>query len=160
MKTNFLSHINSGKHEQIDQIILSVGTNDISRVKNVDTLEGPLNDLITTMKSAYPSCDIYVQNLLPIRLKNYECDANVEIVNKVYAFNRLLFKICKSLNLFYIDVFKSFRSNGKPGERGIRNDLYKSASNVHLNHKGLGVLARRFIYIINKHSWDFHPTKF
>ena len=160
MKANFLSHVNSSNSTTIDKIILSVGTNDISRVKNVETLENPLKDLITTMKTAYPSCDIFVQNLLPIRLKNYECEANFDIVNKVYAYNRLLFKLCKSFNLYYIDVFKSFRSEGKPGERGIRNDLYKSASNVHLNYKGLGVLARRFIYIINKHSWDFHPTMF
>ena len=158
VKQNVLQYKQSENAKSIDNIILSVGTNDIRNLSNVNVLEEPLKDLIISTKEAYPQSKIYFQNLLPIRLKNYYCKANLETVNKVYEFNRLLFRLCKLFEVYYIDVFKLFLNNRNPGERDIRQELYKD--DVHLSYKGIAVLARKLIYIINRHSQDFHPSRF
>ena len=158
IKNNLLQFKESENPNPIENIIFSVGTNDIRNINDVRVLEEPLKDLFTTAKEAYPESKIYFQNLLPIRLKNYYCQDNINTVNKVYEFNRLLFRLCKSFEVYYIDVFKLFLNNKNPGERDIRQDLYKD--DVHLNYKGIGVLARKLIYIINRHSQDFHPSRF
>ena len=159
LKQNLLNFKRDNIEVSIHKIIISVGTNDVRNIKNTSDLEKPLQDLVETTKNTYPGVELYIQSLLPIKLQNWNCPGNKMTVDKVYGFNRLLFKICKEYNLFYVDLFKNFLSQGKPGERSVRHDLY-GRDNVHLNSRGNSVLARRLIYIINKHSLEFYPTRF
>lgn len=150
---------NSSMH--VDKIIISVGTNDVNNVRSstaVKGLEEPLHNLISTAKNAYPTAEIYIQSLLPIKLKEWHCEDNLVTVDKVYSFNRLLFNTCKKFNLFYVDIFNLFISKGMPGPHSVRVDLYRDR--LHLNWKGLSVLARKLIYIVNKDSFGFHPKRF
>ena len=159
LKHNLLNFQRENNKVIIHKIIISVGTNDVRNSKNTNDLEAPLQDLIETTKTTYTGAEMYVQSLLPIKLQQWNCPGNKITVDKVYGFNRLLFIICKEYNLFYVDLFKIFLSQGKPGERSVRHDLY-GRDNVHLNSRGISVLARRLIYIINKHSLEFYPTRF
>ena len=158
VKANLEKFNQSNKDKDIHKIILSLGTNDIRNIKDVNILEEPLEDLLKSTKTIYPQAEIYVQSLLPIRLSKGYSTANLEIVDKCYSFNRLLFKECKKFNIFYVDLFKQFLTPGKPGTRDIKDDLY--VDQVHLSNRGVSVMARRFTYIVNKHSLLFHPTRF
>ena len=159
LKHNLLNFQRENNKVIIHKIIISVGTNDVRNIKNISDLEEPLQDLVETTKTIYPGAEMYIQSLLPIKLQHWNCPGNKITVDNVYGFNRLLFKVCKKYNLFYVDLFKSFISQGKPGERSVRHDLY-GRDNVHLNSRGISVLARRLIYITNKHSLEFYPTRF
>ena len=159
LKENLLNFKRDNDKVSINKIIISVGTNDVRNIKNTNDLEAPLQDLIETTKTTYPGAEMYIQSLLPIKLQQWNCPGNKITVDRVYGFNRLLFKICKKFNLYYVDLFKNFLSQGKPGERSVRHELY-GRDNVHLNSRGISVLARRLIYIINKHSLEFYPTRF
>ena len=158
IKSNLDTFKQSNEDTNIHKIILSVGTNDIRHIKEVNVLEEPLEDLLESMKNIYPQAEIYVQSLLPIRLSKGYSVGNLEIVDKCYSFNRILFKLCKKYSVFYVNLFKQFLTPGKPGTRDIRDDLY--VDEVHLNKRGVSVIASRFTYIINKHSLLFHPTRF
>ena len=160
IKQELIKYKSSDNSLIMQKVILSVGTNDIQKVKSIDELEKPLNDLIKITKDNYPSAEVYLQNLIPIRLQRYYCKNNEALVNNIYAYNRLLFKLCKENNLYYIDVFKEFISTGRPGFRDIKDDLFERKSNVHLSNKGVAILARKFMYIINRETLDFHPTRF
>ena len=158
IKDNLLKY-KSGNNTRIDKIIMSLGTNDIRNIRDTSNLEEPLKDLLETTKNNYPHAELYIQSMLPIKLNSWWCEDNKNVVDNCYSFNRLLFKMCKKYNLYYIDMFKDFLSLGKPGERDVRMDLY-GQDKVHLSRKGVAVLARRFIYIINKDTLEFRPTKF
>ena len=158
VKTNLSNFNKANKEKVVDKLIFSLGTNDIRNIRDVTVLEEPLEDLVKATKSMYPQAEIYAQSLLPIRLSKGYNLGNLEIVDKCYSFNRLLFKLCKKYNIYYVDLFKQFLTPGKPGTRDIRDDLY--IDQVHLSTRGVSVIARRFTYIVNKHSLLFHPTRF
>ena len=162
LKKNLLTFKDSDDaNNTIDKVILSVGTNDVRNLKegkDVDRLLEPLEDLIKTVKVCYPKAELYMQSMLPIKLNRAQCHENKITVDKCYSYNRLSFNLCKKYNIYYIDMFKNFLTTGRPSYREVREDLYKDQ--VHLSNKGIGIIARRFIYIINKDSLGFHPSKF
>ena len=160
IKQEIINYKASENSLSIQKVILSVGTNDVQKVNNIDVLENPLKELIQITKDNFPRAEVYIQNLIPIRLQRYYCKSNEALVNNVYSYNRLLFKLCKENNLYYIDVFKQFISVGRPGFRDIKDDLFERKNNVHLSNKGVAILARKFMYIINRETLDFQPTRF
>ena len=73
------------------------------------------------------------------------------------SMNNLLFDLCSRYKLFYIDVFRSFLNN-----YGFRNtklfpafDEVKNMFDIHPNARGMGVLAKHYIFLI--HSRWFNP---
>ena len=123
-------------NEDVDKIILSVGTNDIrnNQKSSVGHLYSPMENLIAKIKTYYPGAIIYIQCLLPQRV------TNAYTVSNVQGFNRLLFKLCALNQCFYLDIFEDFLDrNNHPNPTLYRQD------GVHLSAKGLSMLARAFI---------------
>ena len=122
--------------EIVDKIILSVGTNDLRNNKKptVGHLYTPMENLLSKIKSYYPGATIYIQSLLPQRVQN------AFTVSNVLGFNKLLIKLCALNKCLYLDIFSQFLGpNNHPNPSLYRWD------GVHLNNKGLSVLARVFI---------------
>ena len=127
----------SNAHMNIKNIFICVGTNDIRHAEHgINHLFSPLMDLLQKVKNYYPLAKIIVQSSLPQIIENKFT------VKNVLSLNKLLFKVCAAQRIFYMDVFKYFLlPNFYPNKQ-----LYWD--NVHLNKKGLGVLARAYIQLI------------
>ena len=142
---------NASENERylINQIVISVGTNDIRYCKNgVSHLKGELFSLVRTIKNYFPTAKIYLQSLLPLPVtynnENY-------VIKNVLDLNRLIYHVCSHERVFMIDVFKSFLY------RGYRHPMLfpSNVNDIHPNRRGLGVLARKYIDIL--HSRNFDP---
>ncbi len=139
---------------EIKTLFVCVGTNDIRNCKQgVGHLKAPLCEFMKKIKVLAPSAKIYMQSLLPLPLVNK--DQNV--VKNVLAMNNLIFGLCSRYKLFYLDVLHSFLNSY--GSRNLRlfpayNNVNKSWD-IHPNARGMGVLARHYIYHI--HSKRFNP---
>ena len=133
----------------INQIFISVGTNDIRYCKNgVSHLKGELFSLVRTIKNYFPSAKIYLQSLLPLPVTYNNEDY---VIKNVLDLNRLIYHVCVHKRVFMIDVFKSFLY------RGYRHPMLfpNNVNDIHPNRRGLGVLARKYIDIL--HSRNFDP---
>ena len=135
-----------GSDENVDKIIISVGTNDIRNNKKntVGHLYTPMENLVRRIKSYYPRAMIYIQSLLPQRVQN------AFTVSNVLGFNKLLVKISSLNKCYYLDIFSEFLGeNNHPHPNLYRWD------GVHLSNKGLSVLARAYI---SKIRGRFNPV--
>ena len=140
----------------VDKIIISVGTNDIRYCKSgVDHLKGPLKKLTELVQSLYPTSKVYFQSLIPLPLKFPNDFITVE---NVLNMNRLLFNICMYRRCHYIDVFESFLAPPLWDCPRLRSNTLFDASDIHPNTRGLGVLARHYIFAL--HSKYFNPQVF
>ena len=127
---------NEDPSENVDKVILSVGTNDLRNNKRstVGHLYTPMDNLISKIKTYYPGATIFIQSLLPQRVQN------AFTVSNVLGFNKLLLKLSAMNKCYYLDIFADFLgSNSHPNP-----DLYRW-DGVHLSNKGLSVLARAYI---------------
>ena len=137
----------------IDQVFVSVGTNDIRYCKHegVHRFKGELYKLTRFIKQLYPSAKVFFQSLIPLLL-TYENSAYV--VKNVLDFNRLLYDVCKYERVFLLDVFGIFLLGNFRNPRLFpvgRNDF-------HPNKRGIGLLAREYISRI--HSKHINPLSF
>ncbi len=139
---------NSRENASVEKVIISVGTNDLRNHKapTVGHLYTPMENLITRIKTYYPSATIYVQSLLPQRVQNAYTVCNV------LGFNKLLVKLCAMNKCYYIDIFDQFLGDNKHPHHA----LYRW-DGVHLSNKGLSVLARAFISKIRGRFNPFAP---
>ena len=139
------------------KLFMCVGTNDIRncRERGVLHLKTPLQSLFTKAKELFPNAKVYVQSLLPIPSNgNRFSDRNV------LAMNRLIFNLCSKYRLFFVDAFSYFLN--RFGNRNVylfpKFDERKQFFDIHPNPKGMGVLARQYIFLI--HSKRFNPLAY
>ncbi len=138
---------------EIKTLFVCVGTNDIRNCnEGVSHLKTPLSEFMKKIKVLAPSARIFVQSLLPL-----PSNGNVNVVRNVLSMNNLIFSLCAKYKLFYLDVLPSFL-NGY-GERNSRlfpaYNLANKFWDIHPNARGMGVLARHYIYLL--HSKRFNP---
>lgn len=132
------------KADNIDKIIISVGTNDIKYSRRgVGHLRKYLTELISTSKALFPRAKIIFQCCLPIKI------AYTYTVTNVLEFNRLLRALCSEFDCTYLDCFTDFLSDDK-------NDYNKAIYSdwLHLNGKGLSILSRWLKFVVNQNSFD------
>ena len=152
---NKISHINNdidtfyierSENYDVTTIILAVGINDIRYCrKGINHLKSPLINLINKLKDYFPKCKIYIDSVIPIKINNQFT------VSNIYKYNEMLYNICVMTQCYYIDTFSMFLYPGTY----IRNvHLYKGPISVHLNRRGLAVLAREYIHLINNERFN------
>ena len=138
----------------VKKIIVSVGTNDIRNIRDINSLRGPLKSLCKVIDSIYPNSKVFFQSLIPLPVK----DNNDWLTNRrVQDLNRIIFNECVFRRYYFIDVFhpltKFKRLKYEPVKRF---DKLFERNGIHLNKEcGLGVLARFYIRAI--HSKFFDP---
>ena len=138
---------------EVQKLILSVGTNDIRYCTNgIKHLKNTICDFMKYLKVTFPYATIYFQSIIP--LAHNDCP---HTTSNVLDMNKLIYDLCSRFHLYYLDVFYSFLNVW-----GYRNDMLfpeyddkKQCFDIHPNRRGMGVLARRYIYII--HSRWFNP---
>ena len=139
---------------KIKNVFISVGTNDVAILqhKSPNHLYLPLLNLLKKAKMLFCGANIYFQSLLPMTVTSRFT------VNNVLSFNKLLLKVCASEKCFYLDVFKNFLdSYGYNNIQLFRWNRRTNLIDVHLNSRGLGVLARSYIDHIRGR---FNPIKY
>ena len=134
----------------IDQIFISVGTNDIRycRDRGVSHLKGKLLGLVRAAKNLFPRAKIFIQTLLPLPVT---FDNHNYVIKNVLDFNDIILHVCAYERIYILNVFRNFLF------KGFRNPVYFKASStdIHPNSRGIGVLARAYINRI--HSKYFGP---
>ncbi len=138
---------------EIKKLFISVGTNDIRNChKGVYHLKGPLKKLMAQVKLLAPSAKIWFQSLLPI-----PANGNHDVERNVVSMNNLIFELCSKNRLLFVDVFSSFLN--RYGHRNFllfpKYDVDKKLWDIHPNARGMGVLARHYLFLI--HSKWFNP---
>ena len=144
LDTFFLS--NSQNNVVVDKVFVCVGTNDIRncREKGVRHLKSPLIDLAEQIKVCFPVARVWFQNLIPLPLQNEFTVRNIE------QYNVLLFEICSFTKTFYFDIFRKFLIYDYISGYSFRDELlFINSNNIHLNKRGLGILARCYLHLIH-----------
>ena len=139
----------------VKKLFLSFGANDIRYCKDgILHLKNAMCDLMRCSKKLFPEAKIFVQSLIPFHYNGR--DYAIGRIN-LLSMNDLIFSLCSRFKLFYLDVFGAFLDND-----GFRNERLfpdynpvKQHFDIHPNPKGMGVLARFYIYHI--HSRWFNP---
>ncbi len=138
---------------EIKTLFVCIGTNDIRNCQQgIGHLKAPVCEFMKRVKVLAPTAKIFIQSLLPI-----PCNGNPKGERNVLSMNKLLYDLCSRYKLFYVNVFSSFL-NGF-GNRNLSlfpaYDKAKQSWDIHPNARGMGVLARHYIYLI--HSKRFNP---
>ncbi len=138
---------------EIKKLFICVGTNDIRNCHHgIYHLKGPLQKLMAQVKLMAPTAKIWFQSLLPI-----PSNGSLVVVRNVVAMNSLLYDLCSRNRLLFIDVFRSFLN--RSGSRNFllfpKYDIVKKLWDIHPNARGMGVLARHYIFLI--HTKWFNP---
>ena len=152
VETSIKNYVAENPNVEIEKILISVGTNDIRYCpEGVGHLKGPLKYLTNTIKELCPRSKIYFQSLIPLPLYNNKNAP--QIIKNILNFNQIIMNVCLYERCYYINVFNQLLDN-----RGqFRNNyLFKGNGDIHLNDRGMGILARN--YIIAIHSNWFNPT--
>ena len=133
----------------INQIFVSVGTNDIGYCyhRGVSHLKGELFGLVRTIKNLFPNCKIHVQSLLPLPVAH---DNREYIIRNVLDFNKLIYHVCSHEKVFILNVFRNFLFEGYRNPKLFN----KSATDIHPNSRGLGILARAYIDRVHGRYFD------
>ena len=121
--------------EVIEKIIFSIGTNDIRFERGINKFRQPLLHLVAKAKELFPGAQIILQSILPIRINKDFTALNFR------NFNIMLYDICKKEGCFFLDIFEFFLAfDINSGRWDYNRRLY--IDNLHLNHIGLGRLAK------------------
>ena len=139
-------YIQKSNDHIVKNIILAVGINDIRFCKRgINHLKSPLLNLINKLKDYFPLAKIYIESVLPIYIKDQYTVPNI------LKYNDMLYNICIMTHCLYLDTYSSFFIPGTY----LRNvNLYKGPLSVHLNRRGLAVLAREYIFLINNRKFN------
>ena len=142
---------------EVRKLFVCVGTNDIRYCydKGINHLKMPLKNFFTSIKQLAPHAKIFIQSLLPIPSNgNRFSDRNV------LAMNRLLYNMCSKHRLFFIDAFTCFLNGYSNRNINLfpKWDESRKFYDIHPNLKGMGVLARQYIFLI--HSNRFNPMAY
>ena len=123
---DLLDHIKPTLRKNPKNIILHVGTNDLTN--NIDTIQN-FKEIIKLIRTKSPNSNVAVSNVV-IRADKKN------MVEKVQELNKKIKELCEKEN---IDVIN--KSN--------LNDTHLSKRKLHLNQKGLSILAKNFISYLN-----------
>lgn len=151
--------------ERIDQVIISVGANDTRYLKTkdaVDALKPDLDGLIKLTKELFPHAQVFMMSLLPRKLNlDKSRDVNSVTVDKFYQFNRMMFGLCEENVCKFMNAAPLFFRFKSGGGRSLNMRYFTEdpADEVHLSKMGTSVLARQFIYVINRHN-NTRPTAY
>ena len=137
-------YVNHPAAGDIEKVILSFGTNDIKHSsKGVRHLRNLVSDLIYKVRSYFPDSTIIIQSCLPIRAM-YQYT-----ISNVLNFNKILIELCTTLKCMYLDCFRDFLTpDGRFQNRTLFHDW------LHLNKRGLCILAGWYKYVINIDSFN------
>ena len=138
---------------QVKKLFVSIGTNDIRNCKNgITHLKQPLSNLMKSIRLNLPDAKVWFQNLPPIHPNG--CKFTVK---NVLNMNKMIFFTCSRYKIFYMDAFNVFLDvNGNRNQYLFpKYDSTRKMFDIHPNKRGLGVLARVYIYSI--HSKWFNP---
>lgn len=136
----------TAKNDDIEKVILSIGTNDVKYCKfGVDHLRKYFVELIEVTKSLFPASIVVVQCCLPIICTSN----NLHVARNVVNFNRMIKDVCFQYNCVFLDCFRDF----------LTRDLSQVNSNLyhdwlHLNKTGVGALCTWLKFIVNENSFD------
>ena len=135
----------------VERVFISIGANDIRHCygNGIRHLRRPIKLLSKKVQLCFPTAKIYFQSLLPMPLKDSF------VVGNVLDFNWLLYNICRNEHIYYHDIFWDF-----VWPDGHRSSVLfePSMKNCHLNRRGMGQLAIR--YMLRIHSKQFNPLNF
>ena len=132
---------------------MSIGTNDIRNCQNgIRHLKNTICDFMRCIRNLLPYTTVYFQSLLPIH-----SNGNPYTERNVISMNKLIFELCSRFRLYFIDIFSGFLDyNGCRDNRLFpKFDVNRNSFDIHPNERGMGVLARAYIYLI--HSRWFNP---
>ena len=130
----------------INNVIFSVGTNDVLKIRHrVSSLYIPIQNLLRKAKAMF-QCKIHFQGLIPIP------NQPRETAQKVYEFNEMAIKACRSERCFYLEVISKFLECTHFEKFFIvkRN----GETDIHPNRLGNSILARMYIAIVRDY---FNP---
>ncbi len=105
-----------------------------------------------SIKTLLPDVKVWFQSIPPINTNGSRFTAR-----NVLQMNNLIYNMCSRFKLFYLDIFHAFLdSQGCINTRLFpAYDTVKKCFDIHPNKRGMGVLARFYIFII--HSKWFNP---
>ena len=142
---------NPNKIAMVQQVILSLGTNDIKHFRqdngrgnmatpgDLSVFYRPLINLIKSVRYHFGnSVRIYFQSVLPMRIMYTYTAQNFE------GFNRLLESICKEMGCSYLDWFNMFLN---PNGNDYNRDLF--VDSVHLNKRGYDLIHKCLKYAVD-----------
>ena len=130
----------------INNVIFSVGIHDVLKIRHrVSSLYIPIQNLLRKAKAMF-QCKIHFQGLIPIP------NQPRETAQKVYEFNEMAIKACRSERCFYLEVMSKFLECTHFEKFFIvkRN----GETDIHPNRLGNYILARMYIAIVRDY---FNP---
>lgn len=119
--TGVLARLDGLAAGQPAAVFLKIGTNDLTFVPDREVSFQQYRDIITTLQSAAPETDIYVQSLLP---------RSAEYRDEIEAFNHEIRIIADDRGVHYIDLYPSFLAE----DGSIRDEL--TYDELHLSGDG------------------------
>ena len=133
----------------VDQLFICVGTNDIRNCKSngVRHLRNPLVEMLNKAKYLFPSAKIFLQTLLPLPIADFNAHYVIRNVNE---YNALIDELCRSQEVYILDVFWRFLDGGFRDPQLFNNDI----RDCHPNRRGVGLLARFYIKKIRSTKFD------
>ena len=136
----------------VEKLFVSIGTNDIRGCRSeVDHLKGPVKKLFATIRILFPDCKVYVQCVLPLPT------VHKNVIKNVRGINDILYNCCSHAHFYYMNILNFFLDKwGSKRSSLLFNN--RSSSDVHPNVRGMGVLARFYIYHL--HSRRFNPIAY
>ena len=151
VERDIISFVENNPDYAITKLIISVGTNDVRYCRSKEdckAVKPTLKVLMQRVKALLPDCKIWFQSLLPI------VDGREFTTRNVCEMNSILFELCVKNGMYFIDAFNPFFD-----VRGNRNDrLFKELDpkkpDIHPNSRGLGVLARCYIFVIRNNKFN------
>ena len=137
----------------VQKLFISIGTNDIRNCMNgIKHLKNAVCDLMKSINKLFPSATVYFQAIPPLHHNGCYYTAG-----NVLSMNNLIYSLCSRFRVYYINIFDAFLDR-----QGLRNsrlfpeyDSVRNLYDIHPNSKGMGVLAKFYIFLI--HSRWFNP---
>ena len=129
----------------IENVILSVGTNDILRIReanNVNRLYLPVEKMLRKAKDLF-HCKIVMQGVIPIPSQPDD------IRRGTIRFNDMVQRICQRQRCYFMDLWDNFLDCQKFSRFYVlRRDGY---CDIHPNKEGMSILARAYIRVIRNY---------
>ena len=124
---NRLTTITKG---QPAKVFLMIGTNDLGRGANPDTVAAKTRQIVRRIKTESPRTKIFIQSVLPVNDHYGRFEGHTARWKDIPKVNALLQKIAEEENVTYIDLFSVFaNAEGKM-------NLDYSNDGLHLTGKG------------------------
>ena len=137
----------------VKKLFVCIGANDIRHCTNgVKHLKNSVCELMKRIKELLPLATVYFQSIPPIHPNG--C---MYTPRNVVSMNNLIYNLCSRFRLFYLNIFDAFLNKHWTRNDSLfpKYDENKKSFDIHPNSKGMGVLARFYIYLI--HSRRFNP---